>query len=45
MFLVELTRRLGEEWTLDAMARECGLNRTRFSHYCKPITNKKAGPA
>ncbi len=24
---------------MQLMAKECGLNRTRFAHYCKQITN------
>ncbi len=39
MFLSSLERRLDEPWTLDAMARACGLGRSRFSHYCQQITN------
>jgi AraC-like DNA-binding protein len=39
MFLHDLPRRAGEPWTLDAMARQCGLARTRFAHYCRQITN------
>jgi AraC-like DNA-binding protein len=30
---------LDRDWTLDAMARECGLSRTRFAELCKTITN------
>ncbi|MCX7826056.1 MAG: helix-turn-helix transcriptional regulator, partial [Verrucomicrobiae bacterium] len=39
MFLASLPRHLGRPWTLDEMARECGLARTRFAHYCQRITN------
>jgi AraC family L-rhamnose operon regulatory protein RhaS len=28
-----------ENWTLDVMAEECGLSRTRFADYCKLLTN------
>ena len=38
-FLNGLPARLGEEWTLDRMARKCGLGMTRFVHHCKIITN------
>jgi AraC family L-rhamnose operon regulatory protein RhaS len=39
MFLNELPQRVAEPWTLDAMAAQCGLGRSYFSHYCKLITN------
>ncbi|HWK26404.1 MAG TPA: AraC family transcriptional regulator [Solirubrobacter sp.] len=40
-FLLEqLPERAGEPWTLDALAAECGLRRTRFTHYCERITNR-----
>ncbi len=39
LFLQTLTDRLGEEWTVDRMARECGLGRTRFLHYCRQSVN------
>ncbi|WP_037496271.1 AraC family transcriptional regulator [Solirubrobacter soli] len=39
LFLEELGHRVGEPWTLDALAAECGLKRTRFTHYCERITN------
>jgi AraC family L-rhamnose operon regulatory protein RhaS len=39
LFLSDLARRLAEPWTIQHMADECGLNRTRFAHYCKQITN------
>jgi AraC family L-rhamnose operon regulatory protein RhaS len=35
----ELPERVGEPWTLDRLAAECGLKRTRFTHYCERITN------
>ena len=28
-----------ENWTLEIMAEECGLSRTRFADYCKRLTN------
>ena len=40
MFLEELPRNLEEDWTLDTMAERCGLARSRFSHYCRQITNR-----
>ena len=39
LFLAELPQRLDEWWTLDAMAAECGLRRSRFVHYCRRLTN------
>jgi AraC family L-rhamnose operon regulatory protein RhaS len=39
LFLEQLTERAGEPWTLDSLAAECGLGRTRFTHYCERITN------
>lgn len=39
MFLAELPRRLDQPWTVDAMADQCGLARSRFTHYCRQITN------
>ena len=39
IFLGALPERVGEPWTLDALAAECGLKRTRFTHYCERITN------
>jgi AraC-like DNA-binding protein len=39
LFLAELPGRLDEWWTLDAMAAECGLRRSRFVHYCRRLTN------
>lgn len=38
-FLDDLGKHLDYEWTVDDMAAECGLARSRFSHYCKKITN------
>lgn len=38
-FLAELPRHVGEAWTLQAMAAQCGLSRTRFAHYCRQLTN------
>ena len=39
LFLVRLEHELERPWTLDAMAAECGLGRTRFAHYCERLTN------
>jgi AraC-like DNA-binding protein len=39
LFLTTLGERLDEDWTVDAMARACGLGRSRFSDYCKQLTN------
>jgi AraC-like DNA-binding protein len=39
LFLARLEHELDRPWTLDAMAAECGLGRTRFAHYCERLTN------
>jgi AraC family L-rhamnose operon regulatory protein RhaS len=39
LFLSGLSERAGEPWTLDGLAAECGLKRTRFTYYCERITN------
>jgi AraC family L-rhamnose operon regulatory protein RhaS len=39
LFLARLPLALGQDWRLDDMARECGLSRTRFAHYCRLLTN------
>ena len=39
LFLARLEHELERPWTLDAMAAECGLGRTRFAHYCERLTN------
>ncbi len=39
LFLLELRRNLEADWTLEAMAEQCGLGRSRFAHYCRMITN------
>ena len=39
VFLRRLPFVLDQDWTLDAMAGECGLSRTRFADLCKTITN------
>ncbi len=38
-FIEELDKHLDYEWTVDDMATECGLARSRFAHYCKIVTN------
>lgn len=40
LFLVELAQRCDEPWTLEAMAKQCGLGRSHFSHYCRRLTNR-----
>ena len=40
LFLDELPRRVGEPWTLEAMAEQCGLGRSAFSQYCRQLTNR-----
>ena len=40
LFLDELPRRVEEPWTLEEMARQCGLGRSHFSHYCRKLTNR-----
>lgn len=39
LFLDELPRRIDEPWTLNSMARECGMGRSAFAAFCKEITN------
>lgn len=43
LFLATLPRRSGERWRLQDMAAECGLGRSRFTHYCKQLTNMTPG--
>lgn len=40
LFLDELPQRCDEPWTLETMARQCGLGRSYFSHYCRRLTNR-----
>ena len=42
LFLARLEDELERPWTLDTMAAECGLGRTRFAHYCERLTNVTA---
>ena len=39
LFLEGLKERLDEPWTIEDMAAECGLGRTRFVHYCRQLAN------
>ena len=39
LFLEELPARVAEPWDVARMARACGLGTTRFSDYCRRITN------
>jgi AraC family L-rhamnose operon regulatory protein RhaS len=39
LFLDSLAEQAGEEWTLERMAEQCGLGRSRFTHYCRELTN------
>lgn len=39
LFLKELPGRLDEPWTLESMAENCGLGRSRFASFCRQITN------
>jgi AraC-like DNA-binding protein len=39
LFLASLPDHLEKPWTLDGMAGQCGLGRTRFGDYCRRITN------
>ncbi|WP_210508926.1 AraC family transcriptional regulator [Naasia sp. SYSU D00057] len=39
LFLQRLRERTQEQWSVDRMAEECGLGRTRFVHYCKKMVN------
>jgi AraC family L-rhamnose operon regulatory protein RhaS len=39
LFLQDLPRRLDEPWTLETMAENCGLGRSRFATCCRQIIN------
>ncbi len=39
LFLASLPETLDQPWELSSMAATCGLGRSRFTHYCKEITN------
>lgn len=40
LFLAELPRAAGEAWTVDSMAEQCGLKRSRFTTCCRQLTNR-----
>ena len=40
IFLDSLDEQLEVDWSLESMALRCELGRTRFSHYCRKLTNK-----
>ncbi|GMV83294.1 MAG: hypothetical protein AMXMBFR7_44780 [Planctomycetota bacterium] len=39
LFLAALPKHLEHAWNLDEMAAQCGLARTRFTYYCRELTN------
>jgi AraC-like DNA-binding protein len=39
LFLTSLINQIDQPWTLDLMAAQCGLGRSRFTHFCYEITN------
>ncbi len=39
MLLERLKNQLDEPWTLETMAVQAGLKRTRFAHHCRKLTN------
>lgn len=39
LFMATLGEHLDVDWDLDAMADACGLGRSRFSEYCRQLTN------
>jgi len=39
MFLERLKNEAGDPWTLESMAEQTGLARTRFAHHCRKLTN------
>ena len=39
IFLGALPEHLEEPWTVEDMARQCGLGRSRFADYCRQVTN------
>lgn len=43
LFLQNLPEQLDQPWSLDSMAKHCGLARSRFAHYCDEITNLSPG--
>lgn len=39
LFLSSMEEHLDHPWTLEEMARRCGLGRSQFAHHCEEITN------
>jgi len=39
VFLQNLPASLDHQWTIDSMAAECGLGRTRFIYYCRQLVS------
>jgi AraC-like DNA-binding protein len=39
LFLRSLSNQAKIPWTLESMAEQCGLGRSRFTHYCYELTN------
>ena len=39
LFLTSLSDQVEHPWPLESMARQCGLRRSRFTHYCYELTN------
>lgn len=39
LFLAALPQHLEKQWTLEEMARQCGLGTSAFTSYCRQITN------
>lgn len=39
LFLAALPEHVDQEWSLASMAAACGLGRSRFTYYCRRITN------
>ncbi len=43
LFLQALPRHAAHPWTIDAMARQCGLHANRFGQLCRKLTNLTPG--
>ena len=39
LFLDDLPQRVGEPWTLDSMAAQCGIGRSAFAQHCRHLAN------
>lgn len=39
LFLSTLPEHVDQSWSVESMASQCGLGRSRFAHYCEEITN------